>query len=472
MRTRPLPVRPEPGEGEPLSMYAVRLAEANGVTLSRVLARYRHDIDIPSRELTHVASLADLGTADVARLTMNRYPLAIRGHGPQRRHGWRLHHSTAWICPSCTPMTGRRDLLWQTALMPVCLRCRCYLVAAHARHITVPAHPRALELAEFLGGLAEASIDEPGPRAVLYRLRRRCQQLADTITTDQLDPGVDLPPVDLSAARAWGAYPAPDPMTVAAILILTGRRLGRKKRTQPVHLRRRQAAEFTKADRDRLAWFLTRLRHHTVHDGLRPKHVPSMLPMPATVPARGPGAWLSLARAAAALHMLTSEAVDQESTPEGSMAALRVPGLPSCVLIDGVHAGSGLREQDQELLLASLEVLITDGLVDYQRRRDTLRTLTRLPTSATRRLPRAVVEDPEFGQLATALIWTRFTHGPMRSSPWPAVPDRDVHAFDKRIDPETRLILHETGQQLLAEADLVEIPTTRTTWASVTRRYG
>ena len=50
----------------------------------------------------------------------------------------------------------------------------------------------------------------------------------------------------------------------------------------------------------------------------------------------------------------------------------------------------------------------------------------------------------------------------MRSSRWPHLPDRDVHAFDARIDPETRLVLHETGQQLLADADLRTIPATRT----------
>jgi len=74
--------------------------------------------------------------------------------------------------------------------------------------------------------------------------------------------------------------------------------------------------------------------------------------------------------------------------------------------------------------------------------------------------------------LALGWIWTRFTHGPMRSSPWPHIPDRDIHAFDTRIDPETRLLLHETGQQLLADADLLTIPAGRATFTGVTRRYG
>jgi hypothetical protein len=60
----------------------------------------------------------------------------------------------------------------------------------------------------------------------------------------------------------------------------------------------------------------------------------------------------------------------------------------------------------------------------------------------------------------------------MRSSPWPHIPDRDIHAFDTRIDPETRLVLHETGQQLLADADLMTIPASRCAVDRVTRRYG
>ncbi|GEM_PF-5823992 len=33
-------------------------------------------------------------------------------------------------------------------------------------------------------------------------------------------------------------------------------------------------------------------------------------------------------------------------------------------------------------------------------------------------------------------------------------------------------VLAETGQQLLADADVITIPTTHATWAAITRRYG
>lgn len=468
-----LPVRPVPRPSEPLSSYAVRLADANGIHRGRVLPRYRHDIDIPTRELDTVAALAGLDDGAARQLTMNRYPLAIRGHGIQRRHGWRHHFEVAWLCPACTLTTGHTDLLWQTALMPVCLRCRCYLVRAGAAHTVTPANPRVLELAEILRDLAEAAIEQPRPRGILYRLRRRCQALANTLDPALADANPDLPQVDVRAARMWGAYPSPDPGTVAALLVLCSRRLVRERRQRPAHARQHQAAEFTPADRARLDWFLTRLRHHVTTAGLHPWHVPALLPLPTgdEAPDRRPGQWLSLTRAAIALHMLITQAHDGDATPEESTAALGVTGIPTSLLIDSIHTGDGLRHQDADLLGRSLDALLANGLVDYQRRRDTLRAVTHLPASATRLLPPTLARA-DIGVLALGWIWTRFTHGPMRSSPWPHIPDRDIHAFDTRSDPETRLLLHETGQQLLADADLLTIPAARATFAGVTRRYG
>ncbi len=468
-----LPVRPAPRPSEPLSSYAARLAGANGIHRGRILPRYRHDIDIPKAELDTVVALAGLDNGAARQLTMNRYPLVIRGHGIQRRHGWRLHFEVVWLCPACTLTTGHTDLLWQTALMPVCLRCRCYLVRAGAAHTVTAAHPHVLELAEILRDLAEASIEQPRGRGILYRLRRRCQALAGTLEPGLVGANPELPAIDVAAARVWGAYPSPDPGTVAALLVLCGRRLVRDRRQRPAHARLHQAAEFTPADQARLDWFLTRLRHHVTKDGLHPKHVSALLPLPAgdDAPARRPGQWLSLTRAATALHMLITRALDGDPTPEESTAALGVPGIPTSLLIDGIHTGAGLRHQDADLLSRSLDALLAAGLVDYQRRRDTLRAVTHLPSSATRLLPPTLART-DIHVLALGWIWTRFTHGPMRSSPWPHIPDRDIHAFDTRLDPETRLLLHETGQQLLADADLLTIPVNRATVVGVTRRYG
>jgi len=60
----------------------------------------------------------------------------------------------------------------------------------------------------------------------------------------------------------------------------------------------------------------------------------------------------------------------------------------------------------------------------------------------------------------------------MHSSPTREIPDRDIHAFDARLDPELRLVLYETGQQFVADADLIAIPAIQTTATAITRRYG
>ena len=470
--TAPLPVRPAPRTSEPLTSYAARLADANGVARARVLLPYRHDIDVPKAELFAVADLGGLHAEAASRLTMDRYPQAIRGHGVTRRHGWRLHFAVTWICPSCTPSTGHTDLLWQTALMPVCLRCGCYLVRAEGPRVPVPANSKVLELVGILSGWAEASIDDPRLRAQLYRLRRRCQLLGPMVDAGQPAEDLDKPAVDVNAARQWGAYPSQDPTTVAALLLLAGKRLVQEKRCHLVDARKHQAAEFTNVDRDRLGWFLTRVRRHVTHDGLCPDHVPAMLPTPIGDEPRRPGQWLSSTRAAVALYLLISRASDLDSTPEVAMAVLGVAGIPSCLLIDGIYAGDGLRECDADLLGSALDELLADGLVDFRRRRDTLWPITRLPKAVGQRLRMTDSKAATAQQLALGWIWTSLTSGAMRSSRWPHIPDRDVHAFAAVLDPEIRLVLHETGQQVLADADLATIPIPHTTWPAITRRYG
>ena len=58
----------------------------------------------------------------------------------------------------------------------------------------------------------------------------------------------------------------------------------------------------------------------------------------------------------------------------------------------------------------------------------------------------------------------------MRPSRWPTTPDPDIAAFDTRLDPESKLVLAETAQQLLADAD--DVHASQMTWAPADRRYG
>lgn len=465
-----LPVRLTPRVGEPMTAYAVRLADPNGIRRDRVLPRHRRDVDIPSTELATVAALADLEPGAAAGMTMNRYPLVVRGHGAQRRHGWRLHFSVKWICPACTITTGHTELLWQTALMPICQRCGCYLVRPGSTHVARPADERVVALAVVLAELAETSIAERRHRQRLYRLRRRCHELAGIVTAATADDVGGLPALDVGEARLWGAYPAPDPRTVGALLLLAGHRLIPKTQPRRSTAATRASVEFTAGDRERLAWFRTRIRRHVTRDGLQPCHLPTMLPLPPSEGPRRPGQWLSATRAAIALHLLITHALDGDADPDVAAQALGVHGIPLSPLINGIHSRQGLRERDAEKLGAALDALLAEGLVDYQRRRDTLRPVIRMPASARRRLTNPLVRDRTGETLALGWIWTRYTRGPMRSGPWPTTPDRDIAAFDTRLDPESKLVLAETAHQLLADADAVH--STQMTWATVDRRYG
>ena len=497
-----LPVRPVPEPGEPLTSYAARLADANGLTRSRVLPAHRRDVGVPAGELDTLAALAGLDPAAAAQLTMDRYPPTVRGQGPTHRGGWRLHFSTDWICPRCTTRTGRRELLWQTALSPMCRRCNVLLVpatatAAPAREVVDA--PRDLTgLVDGLIDLAEASITHHSARVRLGRFRRLCALIAQTIDDTWPHRHDSIPPVDQAAARAWGAFPSADPATVVAILVSArpalhstrfhdqlsreghARRRGIPARHPRKYLPQRPPAPprgpslagFNATDSGRLRWLLTQLEHQAVRHGIRPEHVPALLPHPDDDGLPHPADWRTRWHSSLALHMLLTQT--HEGSPSSSRAALAfgTTDTDTSRLLDGVRLGRGISHTDANLLGNAVTVLLNDGLIDYQRRRDILRPVTTLP-----RLPVPASNLPEIDGyaprvLALGWVWTRLTRGPMWTSPFPLVPDWHVRAFNAVIDPETRLVLHEAGQQLLADADLLTIPAARATFAGVTRRYG
>ena len=210
------------------------------------------------------------------------------------------------------------------------------------------------------------------------------------------------------------------------------------------------------------------MRRHGIH----PDHVPALLPAPGEDGLPDSSVWRTRWRSAVALHMLLTQVHDGPTSSARACHAFGTTDDDTSLLLDGIRLGRGIHELDAARLTEAIDVLVDGGLVDYQRRRDTLRPVTRVP-----RLPVAMSRLPEIGGcpgniLALNWIWTRFTHGPSFTSPRPFIADRHVRAFDAAIDPETRLALAEVGQQLLADADVITIPAAQTTWAAVTRRYG
>lgn len=506
--TRPLPVRPAPRSGEPITAYAARLADANGLNRRRILLAHRRDVGVPTDELATVANLAGMDAVDAARLTMDRYPPTVRGRGPTHRGGWRLHFSVEWACPRCTALTGHRELLWQTALSPVCRACRLLLLPACARPSdkVLPAEP-LMELVDELVELAEASITRHSARVRLGTFRRLCAVIAQTIDDQWPDRPNSLPSVDVDAARKWGAFPSPEPETVAVILSAAAPALHstshRDRLAREGHLRRRRGSSlavpprhvpnagrylpkrppalpttapivggFNIDDARQLQWLLARLTHEVRRHGLTPDHVPALLPAPGEDGLPLPADWRTRWQAAIALHMLVTQIHGGSISSARACHAFGTTDDGTSKLLDGVQLGRGIHDLDAIRLADGADTLIENGLVDYQRRRDTLRPITRLPRVAVsaRRLPE--VDGFAGVSLALSWVWTRLTHGPSWTSPRPFIADRHVRAFDVAIDPETRLALTEVGQQLLADTDLHTISTAHATLTAVTRSYG
>ena len=503
-----LPVRPRPQPGEPLTTYAGRLADSNGVTRRRVLPAHRHDVGVPDDELGAVAALAGLDSGAAVRLTMDRYPPTVRGRGKTHRGGWRLHFSVEWVCPRCTALTGRRELLWQTALSPVCRECRVLLVPTGRRGVSAEEESdRLLDLADELTSLAEASIAHQSARMRLGAFRRVCAVVAQTIDDQWPERPCGLPALDVAAARRWGVFPSPDPGTVAVILSAAApgldsgycrdrllregaqrRRRGHTLTVPPHHvpnagryLPKRPPspqktapilAGFNREDASRLQWLITQLTHQVRRHGIRPDHVPALLPAPGEDGLPDSSVWRTRWHSAIALHLLLTHVHHGPTSSARACHAFGTTDTDTSLLLDGIRLGRGIHDLDAARLTDAVDALVHGGLVDYQRRRDTLRPITRLP-----RLPLANERLPDIDghpgrELALTWIWTRLTHGPSFTSPRPFIADRHVRAFDAAIDPETRLALAEVGQQMLADADVITIPATQTTWAAVTRRYG
>jgi len=486
----------------------VRLADANGLPRGMAIDRHRRDIDVPADELDNVAALAGLDATVTSRLTMDRYPPTVRGRGKTHRGGWRLHFSVEWVCPGCTALTGRRELLWQTALSPVCSDCHLLLVPAGslAESVTVPS-PRLVDLVGALTSLAEASVVHQSARLRLGSFRRVCAVVAQTIDDRWPERPSGLPALDVAAARRWGVFPSPDPGTVAVILSAAApaldsgyhrdrllregaqrRRRGHTLTVPPQHvpnagryLPKRPPspqktgpilAGFNREDARRLQWLITQLGHQVRRHGIHPDHVPALLPTPGEDGLPEPAFWRTRWHCAIALHMLLTHVHDGPTSSARACHAFGTTDEDTSPLLDGIRLGRGVHDLDAARLTDAVDVLVDAGLVSYQRRRDTLRPITRLP-----RLPLAADRLPEIDghpghDLALAWVWTRFTHGPAFTGPRPFIADRYVRAFDSAIDPETRLVLAETGQQLIADADAIAIPTTQATWAAITRRYG
>lgn len=485
--TLPLPVRPQPRDGEPLSSYAVRLADANGLPRGAVSTHRHRDIKVPNDVLTNIANLGGLPEHDAALLTLDRYPPSVRGKGRTRRGAWRLHPDVTWACPECTVNTGRTHLLWQTALMPICQRCHLYLTPGATHVEACPASPEVIMAVNRLIQIAESAVTEHDSRIWLNRLRSVCVATGKTIDASWPARTGGIPSIDPAMARTWAAYPPTDPQTVAGLIALSMPALdstpdyrahlaAARLRTQSIGdpgRRQRSGHSGTDlpvvSDSQRLRWLTTQLTTLARRKHLAADHVPALLPQLDDVGSL-PVMSRNRSHAAIGLHMILSEIDGWPSSVATACRAFGAIDDSNSALLDGLRQGAGISDAHAKLILSGARTLIDRELVDYQRRRDVLRTMKRLPP-----LQASLPDVDGYGDrvLGVGWIFVHLTHGPMWTSQFPLVPQTAITAFDRAIDPETRLVLAEAGRQFLAEADLATTELSKTLKLPVvTRRHG
>ena len=129
--------------------------------------------------------------------------------------------------------------------------------------------------------------------------------------------------------------------------------------------------------------------------GIHPDHVPALLPAPGDDGLPNPAVWRTRWHLAIALHMLLTHVHDGPTSSARACHAFGATDTDTSLLLDGIRLGRGIHDLDAARLTDAVDALVDAGLVDYQRRRDTLRPLTRLP-----RLPIASARLPDIdGQL-------------------------------------------------------------------------
>ena len=103
------------------------------------------------------------------------------------------------------------------------------------------------------------------------------------------------------------------------------------------------------------------------------------------------------------------------------------------------------------LLAAHASRLKAEGLTDFARRREELRSVTTLPSLTTARLPAPAATFADVGHLAATWVWLDATHGRLAGGPHPNISGYRVLDFDRALNPEGRLILRQWWQQRFDE---------------------
>lgn len=448
-----LPAKVAPATGEAFDSWLERTARYNGLSAGSLWAQIRQ---LDARQFEELTGIPP-GDGQVP--SVHSFPINT-GRSP--RETWRVL-GAQWRCPTCGTAGKPRLVAWQLSFHPVCHQCRCYLTERPPLTAT-PAHPDMLDHTQHLLHYATFSPYR------LESLRKLVAILVETIHAGGPAPilTIPVPAFPVERLKQLRHRAGSDPLAMANLLSMTAdesahdelirqgwRHVPRDQLTGrdhmpdwlPAHPRPTLGRRWYDATIRMFDKFHNEVRRFCSTHGIEGRHLPNTLFLPDEFPLPPESQWPTRESAARILRFLiTNEVPPHADLPEPHQGHLNA-------------AVMGLGVQDRALIRRSLNHLVADGLIDYQRRRDTFHS-PRLPSLLRSRLALSTASsDPGWPavRLAQEWLWVHFTREPIgRETP-------TVMAWGRQADPELLLALHDHGETLLtrAELDVDHDPATR-----------
>lgn len=452
--TARLPIRPRIENHEDIAAYLQRCATANDLTFVELTGTRRHAQvwETPSRSQLEAAAFQTETT--VERLREAALTTAFAAAKPARTMTGRRYSGVPAKCPRCEVDTVAARL----AMTVLCPRCNVLLADQHDPHpLQPPAVLRDVQT-EVLQTVARARRSRPA-RERLARLESlmKAQEWALWRNWPALLPGEAtewrerVMSFTANHAEPGQILPARPPALTAELMALTWQPSATPSETSR-HLDNvaymsetwapPKTGELPAEAQQRAADELRRLAN--LH-GLRFSHIPT------TIRHQGDSIvlprHLQTTRAAQAIAMA---AVVHSLSTGATMTAARVVERQGHKTTDRVLRLATRMIRNRHMwthFAAHASVLHSEGLLDLERLRGELRSLTAVPRSALTALPPQCLAVTRPTEIAAAWVWLDATQGRLAGGPYPAMSERAIRRFDRLLNPEGRLTLREWWQE-------------------------
>ncbi|MCC2321267.1 TniQ family protein [Cellulomonas xiejunii] len=481
--TELLPIRPDPAPGEDLYSLAERTAVLNGVRPAALgltpgtLARRSANPAV----VKSLGAALGLSPSVVRAMTVDVYPRAVTGRpGKSQARSWRLP-GVRWTCPRCTSTTGIYLRDWQLALHPLCVACPSLLERTDdARLDALPPDRRAVATQRRIADtLAKARIHRRYALELrrLYALITLVALTADDEWPLLLGWEAEIREALTDRHSVWTKVPAGRPAHAVVLVMECSRALEnrqtRRRLVQEGWERLSDDPALAKyAERldwngllpdinadgpssgipvwDVDAWRRYRALAQEIADlqertGLRGDHIPVWDRRQGEVFAPPDDCRAQRVELAVVTHMLVSGAVHNRDTERRSRVALGVTG--SGWTTRRLAHGRGIATRAAHDIRRFVYALVEDGLVDYAERRQHLAEAPGLARHLHRLFQLWNADDPVPLEAVETWIWVAITCSP---------PVEDflldpALELDRRLDPEQRLLLHQTVEEYLTD---------------------